>query len=107
MIQNINILSESEARQWQRDINALNEETKRLLEATGETLKQVKDDADSSFVDEIFDWGTKIVNGATKVFEGMNELYTAVDSILGKLTEVLENSSGIVKGIVGAIKTVL
>ena len=100
---NINIKSQAMAEAWRKDVDELNHNTQRLLEQVGKALQAVKDDADSTIVDEIYTYGNQIMEGAQNVYQGMTQLFNMVGDILNMLTGVLESGMGIVKGIVGAI----
>lgn len=103
MMTTISIISEAQAKLWQNEVERLNEETQQLLLEVGEALQQVKDDADSTIVDEIYDWGTRIVTGTTKIFQGMNEILGTVTGILAKMKDVLETGKNVVKNAIKGI----
>ena len=99
----IEIIDEGEAKVWMANIDRLNQDTYQLLREIGETLQQVRDDADGAYVDELYDWGTRIINASTEIFKGMTELYNAVDSIVKIVRDTVDsglvNVKNIIKGI--------
>lgn len=100
---NLCITSADNAKSWQRDVQQLNEETKELLEKLGKTLMEVKKDADSTVVDDIYEYGNQIVDGTTKVFEGMNQILSTVDTILQEMNKVLDMGKETVRNIITGI----
>ena len=58
---NMNIsISDAEAAEiWKQEVEQEIEETKTLLDRVGKALQAVKDDANGTIVDEIYDYGTK------------------------------------------------
>ena len=103
---NIAIRDEAAAKTWNSDIQTLNEETANLIKQVGETLKQVKEDADSSVVDDIFKWGSEMVESANGILQGMNQLVSSVAKALSLVNEVLDTGKNLVKGIVNAITNI-
>lgn len=103
----LSIKSEAEAKRWQAEVQRLNEETEKLLKEVGTALQQVKDDADSTIVDELYDYGTRIVTGATQVFQGMTGLFNIVTDLCKSLNEVLDTGKNIVKGAIKGISSLL
>ncbi len=101
--ENLNILSESEAKNWSNEVQRLNEETSDLLVKVGTALKEVQDDADSTVVDEIVKYGNQIVSGTRDILSGMNKLVEVVGGILGAVNKVLEEGKNIFKSVIGAI----
>lgn len=99
MANNLGIKSTDAAKSWESEVEALNEENRKLLESLGTTLKQVKEDADSTFVDEIYNYGTRICEGTTKIFEGMNGLVNVVKNIRKELVDVVSKNINIVKSV--------
>lgn len=99
---NINIKSQAMAEAWRKDVDELNHNTQRLLEQVGKALQAVKDDADSTIVDEIYTYGNQIMEGAQGVYNGMTELFNMVGNILNMMSNVLDTGMGIVKGVIGA-----
>ena len=91
------------ARLWMEQVEIMDRETTTLIADVGKALQEVNDDADSTFVDDIYHWGTNIVNSSSKILEGMTELMNAVDGALKMVDEVIEKSKGIVKNIVSGI----
>lgn len=100
----INIKDGDAARVWMRDVESLNYETEELLKDIGRALQEVKDDADSTIVDEIYKYGSQILDNTGKILEGMNGLVKMVGGLLDALTNVLESGKNIISG---AIKTIL
>ena len=100
---NINIISESEATAWRMLVEQANQQTHDLLQDVGETLKQVKDDADSTIVDEIYKYGCQVTESANKILEGMNELTKMVKGLLDAVSNVLDEGKNVVKSIINGI----
>lgn len=95
---NLGIKDADEAKLWKQDVERLNQDVQQLLQEMGETLQQVRDDADSSIVDELYDWGTNIVKASNEVLKGMNEICNFVHGLVGKLTELLSGAANIISG---------
>ena len=102
----LNIISEGEAKIWQAEVQRLNEETSTLLQDVGNALKEVQQDADSTIVDELFDWGTRMCTASTEILKGMNELVTSVTNILSKVNEVLDSGKSAVVNIIKGIANI-
>lgn len=100
----INIKDGDLARAWMKDVEALNYETEELLKDIGRALQEVKADADSTIVDEIYKYGGQILDNTGKILEGMNGLVKMVGGLLDALTNVLESGKNIISG---AVKTLL
>lgn len=99
MANNLGIKSTDAAKSWESEVEALNEENRKLLESLGTTLQQVKEDADSTFVDEIYNYGTRICEGTTKIFEGMNGLVNVVKDIRKSLEDLIFKNTDIVRNV--------
>ncbi len=99
MANNLGIKSTDAAKSWESEVEALNEENRKLLESLGTTLQQVKEDADSTFVDEIYNYGTRICEGTTKIFEGMNGLVNVVKDIRKGLEDLIFKNTDIVRNV--------
>ena len=102
----LEIIDEGEAKVWMAEVERLNQDTQKLLTEVGQALQQVRDDADSTIVDELYDWGTRMITASTEIFKGMTELYNAVDSIVKKVSDVIENGLGTVKNIIKGIASI-
>ena len=99
MANNLGIKSTDAAKSWESEVEALNEENRKLLESLGTTLQQVKEDADSTFVDEIYNYGTRICEGTTKIFEGMNGLVNVVKDSRKGLEDLIFKNTDIVRNV--------
>ena len=97
---NLNIISEDKAKQWEKSVEALNLETRELLDRVGETLQRVKDDADSTVVDEIYKYGSQILENTHNILNGMNQICNIVNSLLASMLDILDKGKEIVKGAV-------
>ena len=97
---NIEILDQDQARVWQAEVERLNEETARLLSEVGGTLQDVRSDAESPIVDELYHWGTQMITASSEILRGMNELTTAISNILKRVDEVMEAGKDTVRDIV-------
>ena len=102
-MERMNIKSKELADIWAKDVDSLNHTTERLLKEVAEALKQVKDDADSTIVDEIYEYGNRIMEGSQQIFQGMTELFNMVNSIMNLLDGVIGTGVNIVKGVIGGI----
>ena len=94
MANNLGIKSTDAAKSWESEV-----ENRKLLESLGTTLQQVKEDADSTFVDEIYNYGTRICEGTTKIFEGMNGLVNVVKDIRKGLEDLIFKNTDIVRNV--------
>lgn len=97
---NLNITDGEAAKSWNDDVKRLNEETKVLLDMVGKTLIEVKNDADSTIVDEIYKYGNQILENSGKVLEGMNGLFNIVHGLLSSLGSLLAKGIESVKNAV-------
>lgn len=102
-VNTLNIISSSEAEAWKKEVMQLNEETYNLLQDVGSALQEVREDADSTIVDEIYKYGSQILSNTNSILEGMNQLVSLVTNVLSKINEVLDAGKGIVKGAIKAI----
>ena len=104
-LNNMNIISSSEAESWKKEVTQLNEETYKLLQDVGSALQEVHEDADSTIVDEIYKYGSQILSNTNSILEGMNQLVSLVTNVLSKINEVLDSGKNIVMGAVKAISS--
>ena len=96
MFTNIFIKDTNEAEIWQHAVEMLNRETEALLIDSGTALQEVKDDADSTIVDEIYHYGGQIIEGSNHIIRGMTELVTVTGTLLSKVNAVLDAGAGAV-----------
>ena len=99
----IEILDQDQARVWQAEVERLNEETARLLSEVGMTLQDVREDAESPVVDELYHWGSQMIAASSEILRGMNELTAAISDILKRVDEVMETGRDTVRDIVRSI----
>lgn len=99
----IEILDQDQARVWQAEVERLNEETSRLLAEVGATLQDVRSDAESPVVDELYHWGSQMIAASSEILRGMNELTDTISNILKRVDEVMETGRDTVRDIVRSI----
>ena len=99
----LEIIDQDQARVWQAEVERLNEDTARLLSEAGETLKDLRAEADSPVVDELYGWGSQMVAASREILRGMNELSEAISNILKEVNEVLEAGKETVRDIMRGI----
>ena len=97
------IISDTQAKVWQSKVELLNRTTADLLKDVGTALQEVKQDADSTIVDEIYKYGGQILEGSGKVLEGMNQILNTVSTLLNMVGSLLDKGKELV---FGAIKSV-
>ena len=96
----LEILDQDQARVWQAEVERLNEETAKLLQEVGTTLQDVRQDAESPVVDELYHWGSQMIAASSEILKVMNELTKAVSNILRKVNEVVDAGKDTVREIV-------
>lgn len=87
----LNIISVDEARIWNAHVSQLNEEMYQLLIETGQTMQDLRGEADSEIIDIIYNWGSQIVEAAPAFLKGMNEIVAAINSAISSINETLES----------------
>ncbi len=93
----IHMHDEASAKAWLAEVEALNDETK-------ETVKEIKEMADGSLIDELVVGGEKLMKAAEVLSGTMNEFTKLVNGIIGKAKEVLNDALKGVTDTFSAIK---
>lgn len=99
----LNIISSDSAQAWKAEVERLNRETYELLKDVGTALQEVREDADSTIVDEIYKYGSQIISGSHQVLDGMNQLVSMISGLLSKINELLDTGKNAVKKVIGGI----
>lgn len=92
----IKVKDPATANAWLQKIMLLNEDYHEAMSGATETLTSVKDFADGTLVDEIYNFGSGLLSAADATFSAINAISGTVQSVLG----VVENfASDVVSGI--------
>ncbi len=102
---NMNIsISDAEAAEiWKQEVEQEIEETKTLLDRVGKALQAVKDDANGTIVDEIYDYGTKFLTFANEVQKGMTSVLNVVGNFLSAFNEMISKGLSSVQSAISGI----
>ena len=99
----IAVTDEASARRWLEQVMLVNEDYHQAMGEAAETLQSAKEFGEGTVVDEFYELGTNLLNGAEKVFNAINEIATTVNKVLG----VVSGFVGEASGIIGAVSKLL
>lgn len=104
MAQVIDAKSVENAEAWKDRVEQLNQETADLLINVGTTLVNVREAADATFVDEIAEYGQKIISGTQEVKNGLDKMCTGIKTWINLITQAIDTGKTIVRGFATGIE---
>lgn len=99
----IAIKEKSQALSWLKMVEEINESYRVAMKEAGETLTDMQNFADGTLVDELVDFGTRIMDAAQATFNAIDTIADTVNSILSKVTDFTENVVGSIGKTIGKI----
>lgn len=94
----IAIKDRSEAQAWQNTADALNARAQEAVKRAAQIVQEIKDMADGTLIDELFELGGALSNGAARLFEAMNAILDVVNNLLNAIENFKNEAIEFVKG---------
>ncbi len=100
----ISITSKAAGESWKKEVQRLNNETKKLLDDVAKAVSDVQNNAESSIVDELVTFANQTTSASVKILEGMNKLCETITGILNAVDKAIEAGKELIKS---AVRTVV
>lgn len=93
----LNIKDKSEAKRWQKEVVTLDAEVAELLKNVGKTLQDIKKSCDGTIIDELYHYGSGVMEASNNILDAMDKLSEIVDELLHFFDSVVDKGVATIK----------
>lgn len=99
----IAVKDRAEAESWKVDCEDLNRRAEEAVKKAAQIVKEIKEMADGTLIDELFELGGTLSSVAVKLFEAMNKILETVNSLLNAIEDLIEKGKSFISDAAGAL----
>lgn len=91
-------VNESQAREWCRKAEELNERTKTAMNMVGTCLQEIQSESTGEMVDQLVLTGAQVLDATARLTESLSAVKNALEEILSMLANAVMNAVDIISG---------